>query len=196
MIDPDRKKIRSGELALSKAQVLALLSAIDDFPHKVFFELEVNLGFRRGDIVCLSWKDVDFRANTLSYFERKKDRVRVVPLAAHLVVLLRQLRKLQPDEYYVFPGFVDKKRGKGHMSERKAYDLFQKYLVAAGIQGVGDRRPFHCLRATCIKLCGQAGFTPEQAAKHIGDSLRVVQEHYGVPSDAEMAEVVNERSLL
>ena len=194
MIDK-RKQIKTGELSLTKNQVVKLLDSIDVFEHKVFFELAVNLGLRRGDIVCLKWRDVDFDKQILSFFEHKKSRVRHVPLSPHIVQLLKMLKHQSSNSYYIFSGGSDRKYGFGHLSERSAYNYFQMYLVKAGIQKASDRRPFHCLRATCIKLCQQAGFTVEQAAKHIGDTVRVVQEHYATPSDEEMREVVCGKKL-
>lgn len=191
----ERRKIRTGELSLTKDEVVKLLDVIDVFEHKVLFELAVSLGLRRGDIVSLKWRDVDFNSGVLTFFEHKKDRVRHTPIPPNVLQLLKMLKHQSVNKYYVFSGGSDKKFGQGHLSERSAYNYFQRYLVRAGIQKVGDRRPFHCLRATCIKLCQDAGFSVEQAAKYIGDTVRVVQEHYSTPSDDEMRVVVNEKRL-
>jgi integrase len=70
-------------------------------------------------------------------------------------------------------------------SGRTAYNILQHYCVAAGI----PIRPFHALRATCIKFCQAAGWTPEQTAKHVDDRISTIQEHYLVPSMADMREL-------
>lgn len=57
-------------------------------------------------------------------------------------------------------------------------------------------RPFHSLRATCIKLAQWKGWTPEQVAKLTGDSIRVIQQHYSTPSRDEMQKVATEKPLL
>jgi len=191
-----RKKIKSGEHSLTSQQVQNLLEAIDDLTAKALFEVAVHLGLRRGDIVKLKWKDVDFESATLSFFESKKDRTRHVPIPPRVLRTLKMLKNSQDNEYYVFPGRSEKKYGKGHISDRTAYNWFQKYLRKAGIQGDYDNKPFHALRATCIKLCQKAGYTPEQAAKLIGDTVRVAQEHYSTPSDEEMREVVEKKELI
>jgi len=69
---------------------------------------------------------------------------------------------------------------------------FQKYLTAAGVES----KPFHALRATCIKLCQQRGWSVEQAAKLLGDTIRVVQEHYTTPSNEELKQVAREKPII
>ncbi|MCG2825156.1 MAG: hypothetical protein L6265_01035 [Thermoplasmatales archaeon] len=69
---------------------------------------------------------------------------------------------------------------------------FQKYLVVAGVES----KPFHALRATCIKLCQRGGWSVEQAAKLVGDTIRVVQEHYTTPSNEELKQVARERPII
>jgi len=81
---------------------------------------------------------------------------------------------------------------KKHISGRQIYSRFQKYLNAAGIES----KPFHALRATCIKLCQRRGWSVEQAAKLLGDTIRVVQEHYTTPSNEELKQVARERPII
>jgi hypothetical protein len=66
------------------------------------------------------------------------------------------------------------------------------YLKRAGL----GNRPFHALRATCIKLCQSKGWTPEQTAEHVGDRISTIQAHYLTPSVEEMKAVVSARVLI
>jgi integrase len=75
---------------------------------------------------------------------------------------------------------------------RTAYTRLQKYCDKAGI----PRRPFHALRATCIKRCQAAGWSIEQVAKLTGDTIAVIQEHYSWPSSSEMQEVAMEKPVI
>jgi hypothetical protein len=73
-----------------------------------------------------------------------------------------------------------------------AYRKLQKLCDLANI----PRRPFHALRATCVKFCQNAGWTPEQVSELTGDTIRVIQEHYATPSRAEMSEVMREKEVI
>jgi len=46
------------------------------------------------------------------------------------------------------------------------------------------------------KLCQRRGWSVEQAAKLVGDTIRVVQEHYTTPSNEELKQVVRERPII
>jgi integrase len=59
-------------------------------------------------------------------------------------------------------------------SGRTANRKLQAYCDKARI----PRRPFHALRATCIKFCQAAGWAPEQVSKLTGNTIAVIPEHY------------------
>lgn len=194
--DEKRVSYRTGEKSLTSNQVDKLFQVIENFTDLVFFRLAVSSGFRRGDIVILRWKDVNFDKGCISFQEQKKDRIHTVFLSESVLMDLKRLRNQNPNEYYLFPGGSEKKRGRGHISSKTAYNMYQEYLVKAGIQGKDDRRPFHSLRSTCIKLCQKAGWSAEETAKHVGDTVRVIQEHYSTPSDEEMREAARSKAII
>jgi len=82
--------------------------------------------------------------------------------------------------------------GKNQYGDRTAYRRVQDLCDRAGI----PRRPFHALRATCIKFAQIAGWSPEQVAELTGDTIRVIQEHYATPSKQEMCELVREKEIV
>ena len=75
---------------------------------------------------------------------------------------------------------------------RTAYTRLQNYCKRAGI----PCRPFHALRATCVKRCQAAGWTIEQVSRLTGDTVAVIQEHYAFPSASEMAEVAQSKPVI
>ena len=188
----DREQIRTGEHSLSVHEAKQLLSKCEDFTEKMLLRTAMNTGIRRSDIARLSWKNIDFEERSITYYESKKDKTRTIYVSESLINELKQLRSIHKDEYYCFPGRSGKKYGKGHISSKTAYNVFQRNLEAAGL----SRRPFHSLRATCVKLCQSNGWSVEQTAKHIGDTVRVVQEHYATPSVSEMRELSEEKQIL
>jgi integrase len=82
---------------------------------------------------------------------------------------------------------------KKHLCSKTAYNMLQRNLSKLGFK---ENVPFHALRATCIKLCQKAGWTPEQTSKHVGDTIRVIQEHYSTPSIEEMKSVTRSKPIL
>jgi integrase len=77
-------------------------------------------------------------------------------------------------------------------SGRTAHRKLQDYCDKAQI----PRRPFHALRATCIKFCQRAGWRVEEVAKLTGDTIAVIQEHYSTPSESEMQEAIEKKAIL
>jgi integrase/recombinase XerD len=187
---PKRRKYTSGEKALTKGQLNKLLEYITDLEERVLIKTAVVLGIRRNDIVQLRVGDIDFETLRLVFYEHKKKRNHIVPIPTNLaneLAMLIKVNKTKRSEF-LFPG----RHGKGHMSSKTAYNILQKNLEKAGL----PHKPFHALRATCIKLHQQEGWTVEQTAKLIGDTVAVVQEHYATPSDEELAEVMAEKPII
>lgn len=75
---------------------------------------------------------------------------------------------------------------------RTAHYRLQRLCIKAGI----PKRPFHALRATCIKFCQAAGWSVEATAKHVGDTILVIQEHYTTPSQSEMKEFAQGKPII
>lgn len=188
----ERVPYKTGEFALTDDELERLFVATDSFTELVFLRFAVSTGLRRSDVVAVKWRDVDFERRKVTFFERKKNRIKEVFLSSSMVQDLKRLRGLKSGEFYLFSGRSEPKYGKGHLSSRAAYDVLQRNLKKAGI----SPRPFHALRATCIKLCQRKGWSAEQTSKHVGDTIRVIQEHYSTPSDGEMLETADAKSLL
>lgn len=184
----NRDSYTSGELALTEGQVEKLLSSVTELSELCLLKLALSAGIRRTDIVSIKSADINFDSSTVTFYEQKKRRTKVVPIPESTLRSLRMWLNINKSSW-LFPGIYDKKK---HMSDRHAYNVLQRCLKNAGLPS----RPFHALRATCTKLCQSRGWSPEQTAKLIGDSVKTVQEHYTTPSDEEMKEVAKEKSIL
>lgn len=190
--EESKRRYTSGEHSLTEEQVGILLQSIKDYTEQILIRLAVNTGIRRGDIVRLAWKDLNREQRKITFFEKKKNRVREVFISESMLSDLERLYTMQKGkEYYFFPGRSEKKYGKGHISDRTAYNVLHRACRMSGLK----ERPFHSLRATCIKLCQKRGWPPEATAKHVGDTIRVIQEHYSTPSDGEMMDVSNQKPI-
>ena len=199
-------RYRTGEHALNQREYDKLVSVIDHLEDEVMIKLAVSTGIRREDlchgtikrkrvdkstkkitdykmITGIKISDIDFDEKKLSFLESKKNRIMDVPLSDNILVLIRKLinsRGKNQNEYLI------------SFSGRTAHRKLQMYCDRAGI----PRRPFHALRATCIKFCQAAGWAPEQVSKLTGDTIAVIQEHYSTPTNAEMLAVVQDKPII
>lgn len=183
-------KYRTGEKSLTPQQVETLLDNIPDLHDYGIIQLAVSTGMRREDIVNVKSKDIDVINCSVTYYERKKKRTRTVFVSKNVMNTLQKIMKINKRATYLFPGRMISKGG--HISSKTAYNIFNRYLKAVGL----EPRPFHALRATCYKMCQKKGWNPEQAARHLGDTIRVAQEHYAVPSVEEMKEAAIEKAII
>jgi integrase len=188
--NPFVKGYRTGERALTPNQVEKLLERVTDLHDLGLIQLGVSTGIRREDIVGIKTKDVDAENSSVTFYERKKSRTRTVFVSGNVMNTLKMIQRINGTNPYLFP---TRKSGKSkHLSGRAAYNILNKYLEAAGL----PRRPFHSLRGTCYKMCQRKGWTPEQAAEHIGDTLTVAQRHYAVPSVEELKEAATSKPII
>lgn len=71
-------------------------------PHRLaaFAHLALGLGLRRGELLALAWRDIDFDAGLLVVRESKTKagQGRILPLTAHLVAVLRAHLAMQTEE--------------------------------------------------------------------------------------------------
>ena len=65
--------------SLSISQARKLLSVITTYEDFILFQLAINCGLRREDIVALETKNIDLDNNTLTFYENKKRRMHTVP---------------------------------------------------------------------------------------------------------------------
>lgn len=183
---------RTGRKSLSEADINKMFSVIVNLEHSALLMLALSTGLRRGDIVRVKQNDFDYESRKITFYEQKKKRTRSVFVPVNTANMLEMLKKANKGETYFFVGSSEKKHGKGHLSDRQAYNIFNYYLSKAGL----DKRPFHSLRSTCIKLCQKRGWKPEETAELVGDTLNVIQEHYSIPSEQEMKEVSKEKAII
>jgi len=169
------------EHALTKTEYKRLLQAANTLEEEVMLRIAVGLGLRRLDLSKIKISNIDLDERKITYHEHKKNRDRTLPITRSLEQLLRKyINTLPKKRVYLFPW------GESKYGDFTAYRRLQDLCNRAGIKG----RPFHSLRGTCYKFCKDRGWSVEQAAYMLGDSIRTAQEHYGVPSPAEITELV------
>lgn len=194
-------KGRSARLALNPDELGRLWSVIDSLEADVLLHLAVCCGFRRLDLVSLEvsnlpascFGDGEVVGGEIKFFEQKKRRNWSVAVPKDMVILIRKwLATIKAKKSrYVFPAH----RGAGHLSDRQAWNILNKYLEKAGITKPEEVRPFHSLRATFVKTAQRNGWSVAQVCRQTGDSTRVIEEIYSMPSDAEMGAQAESRPV-
>lgn len=180
--------VTAGEHSLTKGQVEKLLGVTTDMRAKVLLEVAVTGGLRRDDVVNVRVDGIDTLNNSLTFREKKKGgKAHTVYLPGQVIQDMSMYSKIHKSEW-LLPGAS---RGK-HLCSKQAYNIFQATLKTAGL----SPRPFHALRATCVKLCQAAGWSATATAKHLDDTLFVVEKHYSVPSVEERKATAQERAIL
>lgn len=158
---------------------MAKVNVLED---KILILLGVNTGLRRRDLTGVEIANINIKERSLLYYENKKRRHRTIyvssAMAQELEIYLNTLPKKQKRLF--------------SFRDRTAYNRLNKYCRTAGI----PERPFHALRATCIKFCQAAGWTPAEVSELTGDTIRTIQEHYETPSIAEMQEVAELKRIV
>lgn len=174
-------KYTSGEKALSKSEYDKIISVIDNIEDELLVKMAVTTGLRREDLCDVKISNINFNDGLLTFYESKKKIDRSIYLNLDLLLLIKKFLKTQGKRETLFS-----------FGGRTAYRHLNHWCQIAGI----PERPFHALRATCVKFCQVAGWKPEQVCKLTGDTLRTIQEHYSTPSEGEMKEVVKEKPII
>lgn len=181
-------KYRTGEKALTPKQQELLIAASSSYREEVLFKLAMALGARRADIIRLRWDNIDLEQRSVTYLEAKKgESTHIAYLPESVIQILKRWRE-NTQGPYVFPGTSD-----GHIASKTAYNVFNRAMERAGLP---TPWPFHALRATCIKNCQRAKWSPEETARHVNDSLTVIQEHYTTPSPEERKATALEKPII
>lgn len=177
--------------ALTETDYKKLLRACNKKEDQILLQLAVEMGFRRLDISKLLISNIDKGNKKIRFHEHKKDtkdkdgkiieKWRTLPVPDDLFQeILMYLQTLPDDQKYLF------KWGKSEFGDITAYRRFNDLCVIAGI----PKRAFHALRGTCYKFKKARGWSVEQAAAWLGDSVEIALQHYGTPSDSELEQLV------
>ena len=150
-IEKPTQRVRSYIDVFSPEEIHALVRAAASEQDAAIYLTAAITGLRRGELVALRWRDVDFARRhlrvTASYTESgltspKSGKVRAVPMAPLVAEALARLAdrgRWTGEDDLVFPGTFG-----GHLD---ASALYRRYKIALRAAGLRDLR-FHDLRHT------------------------------------------------
>jgi len=178
--------------ALSNNQYLKLMLRCRTTEQTCLIGIACEMGLRRDDVVALEVSNIDIQGKTITFFEKKKSRLRRLPLPDVIVQdIEKHLNTFKKIPKFLFPARRPSKTG--HMSGMEAWRTLQELCLQADIPDPVDRkdRPFHALRGTCYKLKqNRDRWTIEQAAAWLGDTPETAMKHYGKTTEAELETLV------
>lgn len=151
---------------LSVEQINALLEAArDDF--RPVIATALNVGLRKGDILKLTWKNIDLQNRTIHLIESKTQKERWIPVNAQLFEVLNALHDgTKTGDDYVF---TNRNTGKPFVS---FYPLWYKSLAKAGLK----RFHFHETRHNFGSHLVELGVSPVVVRDLLGHkSLRTTE---------------------
>ena len=148
--------------------------------------LALSTGMRQGEIMGLTWEDVDLHQGRATLHETKNGERRVVPLSGKALELLKAHSKVRRlDTNLLFPG----------KNRQKPMDLRTPWEAALKKAAIEDFR-FHDLRHSAASYLAMNGASLAEIAEVLGHKTLQMVKRYSHLSEAHTAGVVarmNER---
>ncbi|NCC03383.1 MAG: site-specific integrase [Proteobacteria bacterium] len=183
---------------LSDNERVALLAACKESDNPYLYQvvvLALSTGARKMEILSMKWQDISFERNAIILNETKNGERRVLPLAGHARMLLKDLsdiRVLGCD--YVFPA-KRVKRGADGKFLYQPIDIRTAWETALKKAKVEDFR-FHDLRHSAASYLAMNGATLAEISEVLGHKTLQMVKRYAHLSEAHTSTVVasmNER---
>jgi len=156
--------------------------------------LALCTGMRRGEIMGLTWDDVDIHQGRITLYETKNGEIRVVPLVGKALALLKEHSKVRNlKTSLVFPG-KPLRSDDGELFY-KPIDLRAPWLAALKKAKIEDFH-FHDLRHSAASYLAMNGASLAEIAEVLGHKSLQMVKRYSHLSEAHTAGVVarmNER---
>lgn len=167
---------------LSEDERLSLLEACKKSPHPYLYSIVVlalHTGMRRGEILSLTWKSIDFQRKRIILEKTKNQDRRSVPLSDLALERLQVHAKIRRiDSDLVFPS-----KAGGIASIYKAWNLARK---ASGVTNF----KFHDIRHTAASYLAMSGASLLEIAEVLGHRTLQMVKRYAHLADSHTAQVV------
>jgi integrase len=138
---------------------------------------------RQGEIMNLSWSNVDLEKGKITLHETKNGERRVVPLVGHALELMKEYHaKRRLDTVLLFPG------NKGQKPQ-KPVNLRGAWLTALKQAGIEDFK-FHDCRHCCASYLAMNRASLSEIAEVLGHKTLQMVKRYSHLSEAHTASVV------
>jgi integrase len=183
------KESRGRTRFLSEEELPRLLLACKESKNPYLYTavlISLCTGMRRGELLNLTWTDVDFKRERITLKQTKNGDTRVIPLSADAVKLLKEFsQQVRFDTNLLFPG-----RGLG----QKAMDLRASWEKALKIAGLSDFK-WHDLRHTACSYLVMSGASISELSEIVGHKTLSMTKRYSHVSEQHAASVVSRMNV-
>ncbi|EBA00267.1 tyrosine-type recombinase/integrase [Marinobacter sp. ELB17] len=189
------RKVKRGKEAKGRTRFLfdderkRLLEACDkatETPElKIIVLLGITTGARRSELSGLTWRDVDFKRQSVTFHDTKNGETRAAPLVGPALHAMTEWAKVRPlnDSSHVFSGRTEK-------TKNKPLDFQRAWMTALKRAEVKDFR-FHDLRHTAASYLAMNGAGLREIAEILGHkTLAMVQRYSHLTQDHTNAVVL------
>ena len=145
------------------------------------FVLAISTGMRQGEIMGLTWDDVDLNQGRITLHDTKNGEIRVVPLVGKALEVLKDHNKVKRiDTPLLFPGRV---------RPNKPIDLRTPWKGALAAAEIEDFR-FHDTRHSAASYLAMNGASLAEIAEVLGHKTLQMVKRYAHLSEVHTAGVV------
>ncbi len=160
--------IKQEILTLTEIKKLLLSAKLIDHPWYPVWAVALLTGMRNGELVALTWDDIDFENKLLTVSKSYNRRLRItkstksgywrsIPISPDLEILLKELKLKCNGVKFVLPRF--REWDKGYQAER-----LRQFCIGTGLPSI----KFHTLRACFATQLIRQGVPPIQIQKICG----------------------------
>lgn len=178
----DKPRYDEKEVRAYNADELRVLLAAANPEERILFQFFLGTGFREQEVMCSSWRNIDFNSKVISVrsrpemgFRLKDKQERSVPVPDSLIDALTE-RKLDSSSMLVFPAangspnghFLRMIKGLALRAGLNCGDCVSKGGRSCAAHPVCRRWVLHSLRRTFATLHSEAGVSPRTIQRWLG----------------------------
>lgn len=160
---------------LTEAELPKLLKACRESKHKdllLAVLLSLSTGGRQSEIMTLTWKQIDLKAQTATLLDTKNGSMRTLPIVGDALTMLTARAKVRKiDDDRLFPAGARAKKADS------CADLRAPWAAALAVAKIEDFH-WHDLRHTCASYMAMSGVSQLEMAKLLGHKTLAMTMRY------------------
>jgi integrase len=177
------KEARGRVRFLSDDERKTLLKVCKESSNPLLYPIVVialSTGARLGEILSIKFNQVDLERGTITFFETKNGEIRVVPLVAHALDVVKEMSKVRRiDTDLLFPS----------NNPQKPIDIRHPWKEALKKSGIKNYR-FHDNRHSAASYLAMSGATLTEIADVLGHKTLQMVKRYSHLSEQHTSKIV------
>ena len=171
---------------LDEEELFTLKQALEKAPIylRALVIVALNTGMRKGELMALKWRDVDFKNRIIIATKTKNNERRIIPMNDEVYHALLQLGRHIRSEYI----FVNPKTGKPYVDLKNSW---KKLMKEAGIENFR----FHDLRHTFASYLAMSGVSPLVIQELLGHKTLTMTKRYSHLSRKHLEDAVKKMQI-